>query len=55
MGDRVGFSRGTGTHCDLLLFGICVPHLQRGWRSMGKMEGDEPTWIVPAMSKPCRS
>jgi len=28
-------------------------HLQRARRSMGKMEGDEPTWIVPTISKPC--
>ena len=27
---------------------------QRAWRSMGKMGGDEPTWIVATTSKPCR-
>jgi hypothetical protein len=27
--------------------------LQRGWRSIGKMQGDEPTWIVSTISKPC--
>src|SRR6266702_6021477 len=26
---------------------------QRAWRSIGKMEGDEPTSIVPTISKPC--
>src|SRR5262245_12467446 len=26
---------------------------QRGWRSIGKMLGDEPTWIVSIISKPC--
>ena len=25
--------------------------LQRAWRSMGKIEGDEPTWIVPTIEE----
>jgi hypothetical protein len=29
--------------------------LQRARRSMGKMEGREPTWIVTTISKPCLS
>ncbi len=27
--------------------------LQRALRSIGKIEGDEPTWIVSTISKPC--
>jgi hypothetical protein len=27
--------------------------LQRAWRSIGKMAGDEPTWIASTISKPC--
>jgi hypothetical protein len=26
----------------------------RGLRSMGTIVGDEPTWIVPNVSNPCR-
>jgi hypothetical protein len=31
-----------------------LPRPQRGLRSMGKMVGDDPTWMVPAISKPWR-
>jgi len=31
-----------------------LPRPQRGLRSMGKMMGDDPTWMVPAISKPWR-
>jgi hypothetical protein len=31
-----------------------LPQPQRGLRSMGKMIGDDPTWMVPAISKPWR-
>ena len=49
----------TSVACLWPIWGAAMPalrlllSLQRGWRSIGKMQGDEPTWIVSMISKPC--